>query len=188
MFRRLHVSGAWAMSGAALPCLVLVVLATVLLIGPASASANNDPHRFFLPAGPVDFPADVCGFPMHVDAATNKEYASLTQTADGTSIFKVTGSLVATFTNSTTGKSIALNASGPGTFTFPANSSLEIVDANGLSFWVAPNLSEFGLPNAFLSSGPLQLTTDTSNGPDSPVVSVARQPHVLVDICSALAP
>jgi hypothetical protein len=165
--------------------ILLVVLATVLLIGPTSASANNDPHRFFFASGPVDIPADVCGFPMHFDVVTNKEYASLTVTADGTSIIKVTGSFVVTFTNSTTGKSITLNASGPGTFTFPANSSLQIVDASGLSFWVGPNLSEFGLPNAFLSSGPLQLTADTSN---FQVVSVARQPHVLVDICSALAP
>jgi hypothetical protein len=122
---------------------------------------------------------------MHFDVVTNKEYASLTVTADGASIIKVTGSFVVTFTNGTTGKSITLNASGPGTFTFPANSSLQIVDANGLSFWVAPNLSEFGLPNAFLSSGPLQLTADRSN---FQVVSVARQPHVLVDICAALGP
>src|SRR5689334_5363427 len=100
-----------------------------MLLAATSASGNNDPHRQFLPTAPFDVPTAVCGFPIHVEIPVNREYGTFSTGSDGSTIVKVAGSFVETLTNETTGKTITVNASGPGTETFPPNSSLGIVDA-----------------------------------------------------------
>jgi hypothetical protein len=163
---------------------VAVVIAALMLLAPGVAAANNDPHRMFLPAGPFVIPDAVCGFPVHVEVDVNKEYGRESQTPDGSSVLKVTGSFVETFTNLTNGKSITLNASGPLTVTSPVGTTLGIVEAHGLTVVYVTNGAEFGLPNLFLTSGKFGFTTDFSS---DTIVSVQRHPHVKLDICAALA-
>ena len=112
--------------------LLAVIAGTVAAwIGAASAEANNDPHRVFVPSAPFDIPVNICGFIVHVDFPVDREYATISTAADGSTIVKVTGSLVKTFTNVTNGHAVTLNSSGPGTATFPPGTTLEIFDVHG---------------------------------------------------------
>jgi hypothetical protein len=164
---------------------VAATAAIAVLIAPASASANNDPHRMFLAATPFDLPASFCGFPVHEEFPVNKEYATVSTGADGSTIFKITGSLFISLTNTETGKTITVNASGPGTFTFSADGTTATFDTRGVGVYFATNLTQFGFPsNLVLASGPSLATVDLVN---NTVISAARVPHVLLDICAALS-
>jgi hypothetical protein len=163
---------------------MLAAGAVALLFGATSASGNNDPHRQFLPAAPFDVPAAVCGFPIHVEIPVNREYGTFSTGADGSTIVKVTGSLVEALTNVTTGKTITVNASGPGTLTFPANSSLGIVDAQGRDIFFVTNGAAFGLPNYWVTDGLLKFTIDFTT---ATIVEMPRKPHLAVDVCAALS-
>ncbi len=166
--------------------LLAVTAAIALLIGPASASANNDPHRIYLAAAPFDLPSSFCGFPIHIDTLVDKEYAKVSQGADGSTIYKITGSLFDSVTNEATGKTITLNASGPANLTVSPDGTIGTFDARGLGLVFAPNLTQFGLPsNLVLVSGPTLASFDLVNGT---VISMATQPHVLLDVCAALSP
>jgi hypothetical protein len=167
--------------------LVLLVLASVgslMLSAPSSAWANNDPHRVYLPASPFDIAPDVCGFTVHVDVPVARQYGKFSEAEDGSTVVKITGSLVWALTNVTNGNSITLNASGPGTIIFPIDTTLAVVDASGLNLVYVTNGAQFGVPNFMYSSGLLQFTTDLSN---DTLVSLDRKPHVLLDVCAALS-
>jgi hypothetical protein len=164
--------------------LLAVTAALTLLVVPASASANNDPHRIYLAAAPFDLPASYCGFPVHFEFPVNKEYATVSTGADGSTIYKITGALFVTLTNTDTGKTITVNASGPGTFTFSLDGTIQTIVGTGLGLQFATNLTDFGLPsNLVLVSGPINLTIDLTTGA---VTSMTRQEHVLLDVCAAL--
>ena len=168
-----------------LAALVCGSAAAACAIAVASASANNDPHRFFLDSSPMDFPASFCGFPVHVEAVVNKEYAKVSQGADGSTILKITGSLFDRATNEDTGKSITFNASGPVTLTFSPDGTTLTIQGRGLTGAFAPNLTEFGFPsNIVVFSGPALATVDLATGA---VISLAGQPHVVLDVCAALS-
>jgi hypothetical protein len=165
--------------------LVLLTLALSAALFVPAASANNDPHRMFLAAAPFDLPANYCGFPVHFEYPVNKEYATVSMAPDGSTIFKVTGSLFITLTNTETGKTITVNASGPGTSTFSADGTRLDFDGGGLTLFFATNLTQFGLPsNLLLSSGPNQASVDLVTGT---VITMPTVPHVLLDVCAALS-
>jgi hypothetical protein len=162
--------------------LAWVAVATVLF-GATAASANSDPHRMFLPAGPFDIPAGVCTFPVHVDVPMNNEYAKVTTLPDGSTQYDITGAFKVTLTNVATGKMLSLNISGPQTIVFPASGSILSADLYGASLVYVTNGASFGLPNLMLTAGPFSYTTDTSN---DTIVSVTRAPQVRTDVCAAL--
>jgi hypothetical protein len=165
--------------------LVAATAAIAVLIAPASASANNDPHRMYLAAAPFDLPADYCGFPVHFEFPVNKEYATVSTGPDGSTIYKVTGSLFIKLTNTETGKAITVNASGPGTTTFSADGTTATFDARGLTLSFATNLTQLGFPsNLVLTSGPNAATVDLVT---ETVISLPTVPHVLLDVCAALS-
>jgi hypothetical protein len=165
--------------------LVAVAAAAFVLNGSPATWANNDPHRVYLPASPYDISADVCGFTVHVDIPVDRQYGTFSTASDGSTILKVTGSLVQTFTNESNGNSITLNSSGPAkSLTFPVGTSLLIVSGSGLNTVFVTNGAEFGVPNFMYTSGLLEFTTDLST---DTIVSMPRQPHILLDICAALA-
>jgi hypothetical protein len=161
------------------------LFAIAMLVPAASAaSANNDPHRVALPAGPVDFPVGVCSFPLHVVFPTANEYAKISTLPDGSTVYKVTGALQVTITNTDTGKSVTENASGPGTQTVSADGSTIAVDEQGSSVWYSTNGADFGLPNLMLISGPYDFTMDTST---LQLLTVTRTPNVKADLCAELS-
>jgi hypothetical protein len=165
--------------------LLALTAAVALVMAPVSASSNKEPHRMFLAAAPFDLPAGFCDFPVHFEFPVNKEYAKVSTGPDGSTIFKVNGSLFVSLTNTATGKTITVNASGPGTDTFSADGTTLIFDGLGLGLLFAPNLTQFGLPsNIVQTSGPALATIDLTTGA---VTSMATQPHVLLDVCAALS-
>ena len=132
----------------------------------------------------LHFPAQYCGFPVLVTPVVNGEYTKVLKAADGFTTYLFTGPFSASLTNVQTGKTITENASGPGKVTaFPDGSAT--VDVKGLNaFRLPPAIAAaFGLPQLFVSAGPLTLTFD-SNGN---LTSVSLTGHVKVDVCAALS-
>jgi hypothetical protein len=161
----------------------------VALVAAAPVSANNDPHRIYLAAAPFDVPATVCGFAVHVEPLVDREYAKVTTNPDGSTAFKVTGAVFLGLTNSTTGKTITVNASGPGTSTFSADGTTLTFDDTGLALLWATNVTDFGAPSNFIltaghTAGTLLFTTSPSAGS---IVGPLELGHVLVDVCGALS-
>jgi hypothetical protein len=165
----------------------LLPMVTALLgiaIVPSGVSANNDPHRFYLAADPFDVPAEWCGYPIHVDIPVNREYAKPSAQPDGTQILHVTGALVWTLTNTVNQKSVTVNVSGPGTITYSPDGQHVSVDLTGRTILLAPNLTDFGLPNGVVLSGPVHFTQTAG---DFAFSSLSGDPHVALDVCAALA-
>lgn len=164
---------------------VLLAVALSALLAPMSVSANNDPHRMFLAATPLDLPAGFCNFPVHLAFPVNREYGTVTTTSDGSTMIKVTGSLVATITNKNTGATITLNISGPGTNIISPDGTKLQFDLLGVSLFFVTNGPQFGLPSGLVeTSGPITGTLDLGT---SAIISLTNRPHLLLDVCAALA-
>jgi len=161
-----------------------LAVALSAILAPTSVSANNDPHRTFLPAAPLDLPAGFCSFPVRLTNPVDKEYGTISTAPDGSTTIRITGSLFTTVTNEDTGKAITLNTSGPGTVAiFPDGTDIAHVKGVGLLF--AANGPQVGLPSGLvLLSGPVDFIGNLNNGT---VTSFLTPPHVLLDICPALA-
>lgn len=167
---------------------VVAMLALIAALAAAPVSANTDPHRIYLAAAPFDVPASVCSFAVHVEPLVDREYAKVTTNPDGSTSYKITGTSVDSLTNSTTGKTITVNASGPGTSTFLADGATLTFDDTGHTLLWATNLTDFGSPSNFVltsghTAGALFFTTDPSAGS---VVGPLELGNVLVDVCGAL--
>jgi len=170
---------------------VLVAMtAGVAMLVASGAQANNDPHRFFAPYDPLDLPASVCGFPVHIEATVNREYAKVSSLPDGSTVYTFTGSLFAGVANANTGKAITVNASGPGTIVFSSDFTSAEVMFEGLSLLYATNLTDYGFPsNIVVTSGLLRgRVTETGTTGLHTVTNITRKPNVVLDVCAALAP
>jgi len=169
---------------------VLAMTAGVAMMVASGAPATNDPHRFLAPYDPLDLPASVCGFPVHIDATVNREYAKVSSLPDGSTVYTFTGSLFASPTNKNTGKAITVNASGPGTIVFSPDFTSAEVTFEGLSLLYATNLTDYGFPsNIIVTSGLLKgRLTETGTPGLHTVTSITRKPNVVLDVCGALAP
>ncbi len=171
-----------------LSCLGAVGLALTALIAlPASASANNDPHRFYFGSDPIDLGDQFCGFPVHLDFPVNNAYATATLLPDGTAIFEVTGGQIATITNTVTHASTKVNASGPGTFAFYPDGTASILLGRGMGLLYAPNLTAFGYPSNIIQvanagDGPMTVEYATHT-----ILEIPSSLHVLRDICADLS-
>lgn len=162
-----------------------------LVVGPGSGSANNDLHRIFEPAGPFDLPAGYCAFPVHLDFPADREYGTLTTLPDGSTVIETTGSLMVTASNEANGKSVQINAGGPGTITIPPTGTPIVYDLRGRSLLIGTNLTAFGLPsNVVAGAGPAHFV-EATNGlgglPFGATISASGAPQVLMDVCAALA-
>jgi hypothetical protein len=162
-----------------------------LLAAPASASANNDPHRFYEPAGPVDLPAGYCDFPVHLEFPVDREYGTVSTLPDGSTVNKTTGSLTVTVTNELTGATLQVNAGGPGTVTTPPSGSPVVYDLHGRSLLIGTNQADFGLPsNLVASAGPVHIVESTAGLgglPFGAISSLSGHPQVITDVCAALS-
>lgn len=169
--------------GLALP-MAAVAGVLLTLLSPATALANDDPHRTFLAAAPFDLPVGVCSFPVHLTFPVNNEYGTFSTAADGSTVIKVTGAVVVTATNKLTGATLTLDASGPAMLTFSPDGTTEQLDGRGLGLFFAANGPQFGLPsNLVYTSGPLDATIALATNS----LTSLNNPHVLLDVCAALA-
>jgi hypothetical protein len=170
---------------------VLAASVTLLLASLVPvASANNDPHRFFLPQGSIDFaaqPDGPCTFPVHLDTIVNKEYGKQTVLADGSTLFTITGSMVVRV--SANGKSFDLNVSGPGTYLIASDGSTWSFSQRGQMLVLSPQLTDLGYPSDFvLTSGLWEGTAATAdNWAGSVYTGVSHLGHLEMDICAALS-
>jgi hypothetical protein len=118
----------------------VAMTAGVMAMALASAgvtSAHSDNAAVREPVGntPGDLDSSICGFPIHVEVVSDREYVIHSSTlADGTLVLRFTGLLVERFTNMDTGKSATANVGGPVTLTlFPDGSVL--FDGQGLAWF-----------------------------------------------------
>ena len=149
------------------PALVLGLLALVT----APSALADKPLREFLPATPVSLDAAVCGFPVEI-SFESKEF--ITSVSSGRQI--ITGRLTAEVTGN--GKTVSLNASGPG---FITGSEIELT---GTSLLFA-NPGDFGAghPGALLLvSGPVTISPGPNGEPQFDFTSART-----VDLCTVLA-
>jgi hypothetical protein len=136
--------------------LTLAAVVVFLVVAAAApASPGNGADRVPVGNTPGDVGPQACGFPIHVGIVSDREYyIHETTLADGTLIQQVTGTLVLSFTNTDTGKTITENVSGPGSFTtYPDGGFL--VDAQGLSFFFFGPIGQAntGEPGFVITSG-----------------------------------
>ena len=94
------------------------------------------------------------------------------------------GAFKETLSNTITGKTISVNASGPGTVTQAPGLPASDIKSLGVATTYVTNGAQFGLPNFFDYAGPFNFNTDTSN---DTLVSVSRFPNVKTDLCGALS-
>lgn len=150
---------------------LLAALAAVLLV---PAAAADPPTREFAPA--ADLTGQFCkGFQVHIHVVQNKEY--FTFFSNGATL--ITGVLKLEVTNVSSGKTLALNVSGPGTFS--ADGATAAAHGTWLLFGEAGQMPGPD-PGMVLASGstslvfgPAGLTSITNNG-------------TMRDVCALLAP
>jgi hypothetical protein len=162
---------------------VCAVAAATLLASGATASAQGSP-RIFEPSGPLDLPAGYCAFPVHVDNVFNKEYIDHQWTnRDGSLTILSTGALILRVTNTTTGKTITVNASGPLKVTiYPDGSEAGTVLGPFFHWFDQTDQQRFGVPGLALINGRGAFTTD----PSGTLTSASFVGHV-TDLCAALS-
>jgi hypothetical protein len=159
---------------------ILAFGAILAALVPASQASAAKPH----PDQPFTVPAAVCGFAVLVQIPADGAQSNTTTLPDGTMVTNFSGVFKETFSNTVTGKTISVNASGPGTVTQAPGSSVLQIASLGVATTYVTNGAQFGLPNFFYYAGPFNFSTDTSN---DTLVSVSRFPNVKTDICAALS-
>ncbi len=142
-------------------------LAVALLASASLPVAAAGPERSAIPFDPFTL-EDVCAFPVLVEEITSKAIAKTFSDADGnvTRIIS-TGQVFLRLTNETTGASIVVGSSGPGTRTPTAGGEHWVQRGVGL-YWALPG--EPSGPDLWLTVGRTELDFDM----DFALVSVQR--------------
>jgi hypothetical protein len=144
---------------------------------PLPISESGKPIREPVFAEDFEIPAGLaCSFAVGFEFLVNKEFAkTFPPQPNGDVVVLINGRLVERLTNVSTGKSITLNVSGPGRFTFHADGSATL-EAWGRSS------NFFGPGQAFLFSGRLVIEI-TPDGIGTPVSLNGHEE----DLCAALS-
>ena len=155
------------------------VAAMVAALAPAPAAADQ-PVREGLPAAPLALDASICGFAVDVAFPTNKEFS--TTFANGKQI--ITGALTATLTNESSGKSIGINISGPGSFVPNGDGTTTFTLSGRSLIFLFPNQLGPGTPGRLiLTSGPVVFLIDQNGNLSNLRITSAS----VQDMCAALA-
>jgi hypothetical protein len=131
---------------------VIVALATILLPAPA-AFARGDGWEFL---DQSDFTTPACGTEINEAIVANKEYAKFAVDADGVLHFVlVTGVFKVRVTNTATGASVLVNASGTGheALAFPNGDFLFTSSGPSIIVLTPEQAEQTGLPELFRASG-----------------------------------
>ena len=155
---------------------LLVISALVLLL--PSAAQGAKPERVPPPDELLDFTFDagtVCPFELRYQELVNNE----TTTQLSETQRRVTGAYKVRLTNTATGKSLAVNASGPQFFTDTGDIEMAVLPGRQL-FLLFP--TDAGGPGAFLATGRSTLVRDFAA---ERITSVSFGGHV-TDLCVAL--
>jgi hypothetical protein len=147
-----------------------------------SPAAWAAPGRFFLPAGDVTIPG-ACPFPVLIHPIVDNEYGTLTTAPDGSTVLMVTGNAVATYSNTITGKSITLNASGPGLEAFHPNGAITFdTEGPGVYITLPYAQQEFGTFGFDYFKGHVQATVNAAG-----IITAFSWSGSSMDLCAVLS-
>jgi hypothetical protein len=132
---------------------ILLAITGLVAVAQIGAAQVCDPV-VFPPDNSFTLPNNRCGFPIRVDVVSNKECQDVVTLADGTTVTRITGRLVLSFTNTVTGFTITRNVSGPTTETVHPDGSGTFVGEGQNWFSLGP-LSQANTkePGLFFTSG-----------------------------------
>jgi hypothetical protein len=147
------------------------------------ASAGGAPYRFPDPGGSIDFPAGtLCSFEMlDTNVVDNEVWTVFPVQPNGDQVWKVTGSLVVTHTNVSTGKSLTLNESGPATLTYHADGSITADFRGPGELWLFAGDVPSGPDDLYVTG---QYVLDVSPSGQGTLVSLTGSHY---DLCAALS-
>ena len=147
---------------------------------PPRIAAIGKPTRSPLPAGDFEAPAGLfCSFGVLSEPVVNNQVVkTFPPEPNGDIVQLATGNFVTRLTNTSTGKSITVNISGPGHFTIHPDGSTTL-EASGRWFFA---VIENAPLSAFISSGRVVI----SFAPDGTATLVSQSGHV-EDVCALLS-
>jgi hypothetical protein len=123
---------------------LLGAVVAALVLGASPALGGDRPIRALIDQSGLSFtlPApDFCAFDVQLTVIVNREYETVFPVApDGSQKVLINGTLVVQLTNLVTNKTLLVNASGPGYFTFYADGSATVI-GEGLSLVFFPGQS-----------------------------------------------
>jgi hypothetical protein len=165
--------------------LALVVVASVAAIALPATAASARGDGWLPVTGLPDGATVFCGStPVTLNFPVNREYVR-TVNVDSPDIDHVdqfTGSLWVTFTT-TTGRSITLNASGPGEVTTYTNGDVETHSEGWFNFaFSQTQAQQLGLPQIVSTTGVMDYVFHPGDDSVTPV----RIPTHVVDVCAQL--
>jgi hypothetical protein len=143
--------------------------------------ARGKPTRSPLPAGPFEIPAGVvCSFGVSGGdpIVNNQVVKTFPPEPNGDVVQLATGAFVFPLTNTSTGKTITVNISGPGRFTIHPDGSITL-EARGRWFFALIENAPF---NALINSGRVVASIAT----DGTLTFLSRSGHV-EDVCALLS-
>ena len=163
----------WKEMSALSKSLAATVVALVLgLSASVGASASGNPDRQLFPP-PPDLVGPLCGAAMGTIIAhvsVDREYIKTYVSSNGTTKYEVNGTQIDTITGN--GKTVTINASGPGSITiFPDGKVVQVLQGHTSYF----NTPDKGI---FLFDG--LVVVDTSNG------TIAGHNGHVTDVCALL--
>ncbi len=157
---------------------IVVLLLLVLALASAPPAAASQPPRSPFPTADTDYPASVCGFPVHLHVVHNNEYYK--DFGGDPDLSLVSGRNVIALTNTNTGKTVTINASGPGKLYLYNDGSMQ-ADAGGNNLFDLSSGHFTQYPRLLVSSGRVHISWDAGGT----VVSFSLQ-GIARDTCAAL--
>jgi hypothetical protein len=159
----------------------LLIASILMLMLSAAPVGAAGPTREFLPAPAfIDFGAgELCTFPVRINVLVNKEYGTTFFDAAGQPTRTlISGRLIVEVVNQLTGKSVVVNASGPGLVVYEGVNIRVTLRGRSLIFLPSDHL-------LYLNTG---LVVEFGNGSIQPVVLpvISRVGH-RVDYCPLLS-
>ena len=154
--------------------------APALGANPSRISASGKPTRSPLPAGDFEAPAGLlCSFGVLSEPVVNNQVVkTFPPEPNGDIVQLATGAFVTRLTNTSTGKSITVNISGPGRFTIHPDGSATL-EASGRWFFAMIENAPF---SAFISSGHAVLSLGSEG-----TVTLVSQSGRVEDVCALLS-
>jgi hypothetical protein len=160
--------------------LVLSLFTLLLLASASTAWARGDGWE---PVNNQPFTLEACGTTVDVAYPIDKEYQRITTDAQGNQYIQITGALVATFTDTATGRSVTYNISGPAknAIAYTNGDFLLVATGRNLGILTTEQAAALGLPELFVTSCPIRVLIRADGS-----VDIQRQGNHLQDICAAL--
>jgi hypothetical protein len=129
---------------------ILLAITVLAAVAPVGAAQAREP----VVITPFTIPANRCGFLIDVGVVSNNEFQDVTTLDDGTTVTRIRGRLVLSFTNSDTGSTIIRNVSGPTTETdHPDGNGTFIGEGNNWFGFGPGSQQNTGEPGLVFTSG-----------------------------------